>query len=96
MTGIVFGSTIKRANEKLEEIIKNYHIEPVSIVNTKDGIKASFKNGDYWIAVSANKNSRGHCANIGYIDRELPIEVVNAVCLPCIKAFPWTGVQYFG
>lgn len=99
MKGIVFGSTIERANKKLKEIINNYekyHIKSVSVIKTEYNMRAGFVNGDYWESTTVSSSSKGYCANIGYIDREIPIELINAMCIPCIKALPWTGVQYFG
>jgi len=57
---------------------------------------ASFENGDYWIAVSVDTNARGYAVNIAYIDKEIPPEVIRAICLPHVKALPYNAIHYFG
>lgn len=99
MKGIVFGATRQRADRELENIIEKYEIMKIPIVaRIKNSAQntASFKNGDYWIAVSADANARGHVVNVAYIDEEIPPEVINIICLPCIKALPYNAIYYFG
>ena len=99
MKGIVFGATRQRADRELEDIIKKYEImriQPIKRIKTSAQNTVSFENGDYWIAVSADTNARGYAVNVAYVDEKIPPEVVNVICLPCIKALPYTAIHYFG
>lgn len=99
MKGIVFGVNKQRADRKLEDIIEKYEFMKIPIImRIKNSTQntASFENGDYWIAVSANTNARGYAVNIAYIDKKISPEVMRAICLPCVKALPYNAIHYFG
>lgn len=100
MRGIVWGKTIERSQEKLENIVDNYIIMGHKILEkraTKRHIAILFDNGDYWQAIQATESSaRGRRCNISYIDHELKeyitiIEQIKA----CTTTMPYYGFAYF-
>ena len=99
MTGIVWGKTKIKANEKLELIIKNYkqykNIKPIQVKKTYGELSAIFDNGEKWYAFDANENRRGLCCEVSLIDKEIDEKVKECIILPCTKSFSWTAIGYY-
>lgn len=55
-----------------------------------------FKNGDIWTMANAKDSARGHCCNVSYIQRSIPIDIVEQIIKPCTKAFPYRAYNYYG
>lgn len=99
MKGLVWGSTIISAKEKLAEIEKRYELLKISVVNKKENIHSIqiiFENGDIWKTVSAHESARGHRANISYVDRKIDSEFIDVVIKPCTTALPYNSITYYG
>lgn len=99
MKGIVWGKTLDRANEKLAEIVEKYLQMRHKIIeqkNTKHHTAILFDNGDYWQAIRASDNARGHKCNVSYIDHELEkyITIIDII-EHCTTAMPYHGINYF-
>lgn len=99
MRGIVWGKTIKRGREKLEEIVDDYIAIGHKILEkraTKHHTAILFDNGDYWQAVQAVENSKGQRCNISYIDHELEKYIsIISIIEHCTTAMPFNGITYF-
>lgn len=100
MKGIVWGKTLERACDKLNNIAENYIILGYKITKeriTKTQKSILFDNGDYWLAIYATESSaRGRRCNVSYVDHELKryitiIEQIRA----CTRSMPYNGVTIF-
>lgn len=99
MVGMIYGSTLKRAKAKLDEMIKywvscdqtiNY------IVNTYTSYKVNLANGEVWFAVSINgEQARGFLCNVALIDRKIPLNIIDEQIKPIVKAQPYTAIGYY-
>ena len=99
MKGIVWGSTIERAERQLQQIIENYRIIGYTIDTYRKGktqLNVLFNNGDYWIALGASESARGHCCNISYIDTLIDAQIIDDVIRHCTRAYPYNALRYFG
>lgn len=99
MKGLVWGSTIISAKEKLAEIEKRYELLKIPVVNKKENIHSTqiiFENGDIWKTVSAHESARGHRANISYVDRKIDPEFVDVIIRHCTTAPPYNSITYYG
>lgn len=99
MTGIVWGSTFKRALDKIKEIEKSYKRYRTSNLIFKRKNKYSYEltydNGDRWIACKAVESLRGYKCNISYIDVNIPKDYVETIIMPSTVAGPYQAIKYF-
>jgi hypothetical protein len=99
MKGIVWGKTIEKGREKLEEIVDDYIAMGHKILEkrvTKHHTAILFDNGDYWQAIQAIENSKGQRCNISYIDHELEKYIsIISIIEHCTTAGPFNGITYF-
>ena len=81
--GIIWAYDRESGNEQLMEIKRNYqllNIQPIKERISKISYSfIAFENGDTWKSVYAAESARGHRANISYIDRRVPEDIVNCV-----------------
>ena len=82
MRGIVWGSSFQIAKNKLKEIEEQYE-------------RLIYANGDMWQAVKAGENARGYKANISYIDRSIPDDLIDTIIKPATISPPYTAIHYF-
>jgi hypothetical protein len=100
MRGIVWGKTIERGREKLEEIVDDYIVMGHKILEkrvTKHHTAILFDNGDYWQAVRTTESSaRGQRCNVSYIDHELEkyISIIESIKAGT-TVMPFNGITYF-
>lgn len=82
---IVFGTTKTVAYEKLNEMLGNMLIKDVEDVNTngKDMI-VRLNNGDIYEIAVANNSSLGKRCDYAYVDKNIEIETLSTIILPCI------------
>ena len=52
-------------------------------------------NGDFWRVARCNENSRGHKANIAYIDHDIDLGFIDRVIKPTLISLPFQGIKYF-
>lgn len=99
MRGIIWACDIERGNEKLLEIKQKYQFMQINptkeIISKSNGSFIAFDNGDCWRVISATESSRGQRANVSYIDRDTPEEIINNVIRPCTISIPYCGYNYY-
>jgi hypothetical protein len=99
MRGIVWGKTIERSQEKLEEIVEDYITMGHKVLEksvTKHHTAILFDNGDYWKAIQAIDNSKGQRCNVSYIDHELEKYIsIISIIKACTTLMPFNGFAYF-
>ena len=100
MIGIVFGTTLDVAHDKLNLMSKEYEsfwkINIEKVISYHNEYTIIFSNGDIWRCAEANSfSSRGRRCNIGLIDKNIPKEVVSSIILPCIINYPYGAVGYY-
>ena len=98
--GIIWAYDLDSGNEQLLELKRKYQllgINPVKerISKTVNSFIA-FDNGDVWRAVYAAESARGQRANISYIDRRIPEDIINCVIKPCTLNIPYSAYHYYG
>lgn len=100
MTGIIYGKTFERAENKLQKLVSDYglykNIEIKTQAHTRDRWAIEFSNGDIWQALRYTENATcGRRANIVYIDHKLADSdaSLNARCVAC--APPFQAYSYF-
>ena len=54
-----------------------------------------FSNNDCWKIVPALDNCKGEACNISYIDKSIPLDIVNTIIIPCTKAIPYQAFKYY-
>ena len=99
MNGIIWAYEIESGNEKLSEIIRDYgriKVFPVRQRISKYGSWVIFDNGDYWKVRGAADSSRGHRANVSYIDRRISQEIVNDIIRAQTILPPYQAFKYYG
>lgn len=100
MIGIVFGTTLDVAHDKLNlmstEYEKFWKVEIERIISSRYEYTIIFSNGDIWHCVEANSfSSRGRRCNIALIDKNISKEVISSIILPCIIKYPYGAVGYY-
>jgi hypothetical protein len=100
MTGIIYGKTFERAENKLKKLVSDYGLyKNVGIKiqeHTRDRWAIELSNGDIWQALRYTEATTcGRRANIVYIDHELADSdaAFNARCVAC--APPFQAYSYF-
>ena len=100
MIGIIFGSTLDSARDKLDKMTIEYKrfwkVEVKKVISSKYEYTIIFSNGDMWRCAEANGfSSRGRRCNIALIDKNIPKEVVSSIILPCIINYPYGAIGYY-
>ena len=99
MKGIIWGSTLNRAVNKLDEIVDSYKMLGYQIDTYRKnslGFFVTFNNGDSWKAIYATESQRGNKCNISYIDNKINNDFVDNVIFFCTVMPPYNAFQYFG
>lgn len=74
MRTIIFGSTRKRAYDKLDEIVKYLTPDIIDrIIKYEQIYEIQMKNGDSFCAVLGNEDAIGYRCDVAYIDTKLEI-----------------------
>lgn len=98
--GIIWAYDRDSGNEQLLEIKRKYQlldIQPIKErISKSTGSFIAFDNGDIWRSVYAAESARGQRANISYIDRRVPEDIVNCVIKPCTLDIPYSAYRYYG
>ena len=98
--GIIWAYDLKSGNEQLLELKRKYQLLNINPVEERISKTANsfiaFDNGDVWRAVYAAESARGQRANISYIDRRVPEDIVNCVIKPCTLDIPYSAYHYYG
>lgn len=98
MKGIIWGSSITRAQDQLKTICYEYKILGIKYKQEKHSYYMSeviFENGDLWIALKACEGARGYRCNISYIDELIDDDIVDRIIRPITCALPFNGIKYF-
>ena len=100
MRGIVWGSSFQIAKNKLKEIEEQYERLGYKPLTKRNGNASNtyelvYANGDMWQAITANINTRGYKANISYIDRSIPDNLIDTIIKPATVSPPYTAIHYF-
>lgn len=100
MKGIVWGNNFQIAKNKLKEIEKQYEQLGYNLLSKRNGNATNiyelvYANGDMWRAVAANTNARGYRANVSYIDRSIPDDLIDTIIKPTTIAPPYNAIHYF-
>ena len=99
MIGIIWYVNRKAGLFKFEELIEEYEKMGIEVIQeSHSALNASvyFKNGDYWLLVHANDNSRGKSCNVALIEQGIPEDIIEKVIMPCIKRSPFRAYNYYG
>jgi hypothetical protein len=77
---IVYGASFDRACHKLQIMLEDMRYGDVEEVKrNKDIFTVRLKNGDYYKALGASDNARGHRWQYAFIDRLISEEILNNV-----------------
>ena len=98
MRGVIFGTTLERANKMFDHLVEDYklvQINPVKIIKTKNGSQVYFENGDAWKTASNSSHCCGTRCNIAYIDRKFDELTIQEIIRPAITCKPFQGERYF-
>ena len=98
MIGIVFGTTLDVAHDKLNLMSKEYEsfwkINIEKVISYHNEYTIIFSNGDIWHCVEANGfSSRGRRCNIALIDKNISKEEISSIILTCIIKYPYGTVD---
>lgn len=86
MNIIVFGNTIGRARNKLDEILGELKYKEVKQVKkSKSGYTIELNDGTFYRTVSASNNARGYKCEKAFIDYNIDIEIIQNVIEPCLS-----------
>lgn len=99
MRGIVFGSTLDVARDRLNRMSADYerfwNVEIERIISSRHEYKMIFSNGDVWEAVELNKyNGCGKRCNIALIDFKIPKEERWRAEV-CVVKRPYGAIGYY-
>lgn len=98
MIGIVYGATMKAAQNKLQEIINDYTRYNIATIvykyNLNAGNKVKFSNGDFWEACVPSENIRGKACNVAYIDHRIDVDLLDII-MTSIKSPPFQAHHHF-
>lgn len=98
MKGIIWSSSMARAEDKLKRVCYEYNIIGIKCKQERYSHYKSevvFENGDLWIALKACENARGYKCNISYIDELIDRDIVDRIIRPATCALPFNGIKYF-
>lgn len=80
---LVYGKTIDRAIERLNEILADIpHGAIHDVRQSRNDMQVSLKNGDLYSVATASESSRGHKWKYAHIDKDISIDIFNRVILP--------------
>lgn len=80
---IIYGATKERAYFKLEEILNDIRYGEIKQVKKYDShFSVELKNGDYYLALSASDNARGHRWQYAFVDRLISQEMLDNIVFP--------------
>lgn len=98
MRGLIFGATKRRAEQRMEKLIRDYKdfwkIKPEKIRKNSNEYSVVFENGDYWQACVMHDGCRGRRANVVLIDEKIKCEY-DAIAHHCATAQPYSAIRYF-
>ena len=100
MRGIVWGNSFQTAKNKLKEIEEQYERLGYKSLSKKNCNRTNiyeviYANGDVWQAITANINVRGYKANVSYIDRSIPDDIIDTIIKPATVSPTYTAIHYF-
>ena len=98
MKGIIWSYVMDDGIEQLLKIEKEYNhmgIEAQKRIISKSQCYIIFDNNDIWKVVKASECGRGECANISYIDRRIPQNIINTIIKPVTKAKPYQAFKFY-
>ena len=82
---IVFGTTREVARWKLNSLFGDMRCVDVGAVrDDRHKMLIRLNNGDIYETAAANDSSRGKRCDYAYVDRNIEIETLNTIILPCI------------
>lgn len=94
MRGIVwYEERVGDAHNMLKTLQDNYARMGYNITRKKFTFFEA-ENGDRW-DIRRAESSRGYRANVSYIDKNIPQEVIERIIMPQTSAHPWFAVNYF-
>jgi hypothetical protein len=80
---IIFGSSMQRANNKLQSILDNMRVGDIEQVRKGyNDFTVQLKNGDIYIAKTASESCRGYRWQYAYIDALINEDLLYTVILP--------------
>lgn len=80
---LVYGKTIDRAIEKLEDILSNIPYGDIhDVKKSRSDMQVLLKNGDLYNVATASESSRGHKWKYAHIDKDISIDIFNRIILP--------------
>lgn len=80
---IIFGSSIQRANDKLQSLLDNMRVGDIKQVRKGyNDFTVQLKNGDIYIAKTASESCRGYRWQYAYIDALINEDLLYTVILP--------------
>ncbi|HHU59551.1 TPA: hypothetical protein GXZ34_01340 [bacterium] len=80
---IIFGSSMQRANNKLQSILDNMRVGDIEQVRKGyNNFTVQLKNGDIYIAKTASESCRGYKWQYAYIDALINEDLLYTVILP--------------
>ena len=96
MRGIVWGNSFQTAKNKLKEIKEQYERLGYKSLSKKNCNRTNiyeviYANGDIWQAIT----TRGYKANVSYIDRSIPDNIIDTIIKPATVSPPYTAIHYF-
>ena len=96
--GIVWAYLMEDGNAQLQRIVNDYkrlNINPARQRISQQESWIIFDNGDYWKVRRATDSSRGHRANISYIDHRIEQEWINNIIKPQTILPPYQAYNYY-
>lgn len=99
MIGIVYGSTLEVACQKLDKMVNEW-INTYGAKNIKKICKDSGKyivtfNNETWYASVPASGERWKRCNIALIDKSIPQETIDEHIKPYVVLKPWTAMGYY-
>lgn len=83
---IIYGSTMKRASEKFDELVKFIKEEDIAELRRSRFTQwLKLKDGSIYKTVVSNSNARGYRWNYAYVDRDIKVGDFIEVILPAGK-----------
>lgn len=100
MKGIIWYAYDKeKALDKLKSIKETYinasHIDVEKEIHSINDNYIIFNNGDYWRVIKATEASRGYRANLSYISKDIPQDIIHTIIRPITTAIPYCGFNYY-
>lgn len=99
MRGIVWAYRMEDGIQYLiEQVIKDYKKIGINVTEMQKSLTNSwvqFENGDYWKVLAAAHHSRGHRANVSYIDYRIDSECIDTIIRPSTIYPPFQAFRYY-